>query len=387
MFYYVVGENGQLKAQRKFFREKTEARAFCEQKKAEKVSLGNLAFGLSDDLKRETLACCAKLKPYGKTLSEAVSYYIRDLETLHRSVSVRQAANEIAIRLKADGRSPRHIQTTTQVLDLFSETYGSAKVSTIKPAAVQQWLDTYRTKDGKPLSASSYNTFKRYLSLLFSFSIKRGYAETNPVTRLDFKTIKTKLPRLLSPDDLRRILSVTPEHIKPALAIQAFCGVRVAEVARLKWSDFLSSGYIQVGSLNAKTGKRRLTPVPLPCFNYLNSVKKPSGYIFGGENSTDRHKLSHALTEVRKIVKGVKWEKNALRASALSYRLAETKDAAATALEMGNSPTVLLRDYRELTTEKEAQLWFDIDPSDPKKVSAKEPIAFKNTENKKRKTE
>jgi hypothetical protein len=45
--------------------------------------------------------------------------------------------------------------------------------------------------------------------------------------------------------------------------------------------------------------------------------------------------------------------------------LAETKDAAATALEMGNSPTVLLRDYRELTTEAEAKEWFDVDPKTP----------------------
>jgi hypothetical protein len=54
-----------------------------------------------------------------------------------------------------------------------------------------------------------------------------------------------------------------------------------------------------------------------------------------------------------------------MRASALSYRLAETKDAAATALEMGNSPAVLLRDYRELTTEAEASAWFAVDPKSP----------------------
>jgi len=45
----------------------------------------------------------------------------------------------------------------------------------------------------------------------------------------------------------------------------------------------------------------------------------------------------------------------------LSYRLAETKDAAATALEMGNSPAVPLRDYRELTTEAEGKDWFSVD--------------------------
>ena len=369
--YHVTDDNGRLALKRKFFRDKADARSFCDQKRAEKVSLGNLAFGLSDDLKREALACCNKLKPYGKTLSDAVGYYIRDLETIHKSVSVKQAANELAQRSMRDGRSARHIQAITQVLALFSKTYGSEIVSTIKMATVQQWLDNYRTKKGELLSPSSFNTYKRYLSLLFSFSIKRGYAETNPVESIDFKIIKTKIPRLLSPSDLRKILDASPETVRPALAIQAFCGLRVAEVARLKWEDFIADKKsIQIGSSNAKTGKRRLTPVPPCCLNYLKSIKQTSGYIFGGENGGDIHKLSHALTEVRKSVKGVRWGKNALRASALSYRLAETKDAAATSLEMGNSATVLLRDYRELTSEKDAQLWFEIDPKSPGEKSA-----------------
>jgi hypothetical protein len=124
--------------------------------------------------------------------------------------------------------------------------------------------------------------------------------------------------------------------------------------------------------------------VPRLCFSYLNKAKQASGFIFGGEEGGDIHKLANALTEVRRAVKGVQWENNALRASALSYRLAETKDAAATALEMGNSPTVLLRDYRELTTEREAQRWFEVDPSNPSQVKSAKPIAFKSAEKKRK---
>jgi hypothetical protein len=75
--------------------------------------------------------------------------------------------------------------------------------------------------------------------------------------------------------------------------------------------------------------------------------------------------LNVALHAVKAACPEVKWANNALRASALSYRLAETQNAAKTALEMGNSPTVLLRDYRELTTEGDAKEWFEVDPKAP----------------------
>ena len=54
------------------------------------------------------------------------------------------------------------------------------------------------------------------------------------------------------------------------------------------------------------------------------------------------------------------WKSNALRHSFASYRLADVKDAARVALEMGNSPSMLFRNYRELVTEKQATEWFSV---------------------------
>ena len=56
---------------------------------------------------------------------------------------------------------------------------------------------------------------------------------------------------------------------------------------------------------------------------------------------------------------GIKWKHNALRHSYASYRLASEQNAAQLALEMGNSPTMIFRHYRELTTPKEAKRWWD----------------------------
>jgi integrase len=151
----------------------------------------------------------------------------------------------------------------------------------------------------------------------------------------------------------------------PAFLLQAYCGIRVSEVARVEWDDLLPSGNLQVGSATSKTGKRRLVPIPKAALAYLISVRKKSGAIYSKGNGSRVNALTKALKALRDRAPQIRWEKNALRASALSYRLAETQDAPRTALEMGNTPQVLLQDYRELATPEQARDWFAIDPARP----------------------
>jgi hypothetical protein len=72
------------------------------------------------------------------------------------------------------------------------------------------------------------------------------------------------------------------------------------------------------------------------------------------------------------------WKPNALRHSYASYRLADIKDAARVALEMGNSPSMLFRNYRELVTEQEAKGWFSVLPS-----AKKSPVPMNDQRNRK----
>jgi hypothetical protein len=123
----------------------------------------------------------------------------------------------------------------------------------------------------------------------------------------------------------------------------------------------LSDGgnFIRVSAEAAKTSRRRLTPMPEGLAQYLKAVRKDDGFVYAaGKGSVDS--LQKATVTFRRSLLGVAWHRNGLRASALSYRLALTKDAAATAFEMGNSAGVLMRDYRELTTPSVAQEWFSV---------------------------
>ena len=55
-------------------------------------------------------------------------------------------------------------------------------------------------------------------------------------------------------------------------------------------------------------------------------------------------------------------QRNGLRHSFISYRLALIQDAAKVALEAGTSPQMIFSNYRELVTADEAQAWFAVAP-------------------------
>ncbi len=356
--------DGRQQVSRRFFRLKADAEAFCAIKRAEVASLGALADGLGDDVKREALFCIEKLKPFGVGLSVAVDWYIKSQPAGGGKVGMMEAAKALQHRIVADGYSKRHSQNVGQIVSAFGRCRPETPLSGVTSEEVQAWLDGYRTKAGQPLSVVAFNSYRRYLSVFFNFCVKRGWATSNPVASVRSRKVVTKVPRLLTPADLRRIFGACSDELKPVVAVQALCGLRVAEAARLKWSDVLfteSGGFIRIGADTAKTSRRRLTPMPDGLANHLKPYVNQAGHVFGpGRGSVDA--LQRAMVAFRRSLVGVAWGRNALRASALSYRLALTKDAAGTAFEFGNSAVILLRDYRELTTPSVAQEWFSISP-------------------------
>ena len=358
------GASSSEKVARRFFRLKAEAEAFCAVKRAEVASLGALANGLDDDVKREALLCVEKLKPFGVSLVVAVDWFVKAQPASGLKVSIADALKVLQHRITADGYSKRHSRNVGQIVSSFGRGRMDDPVSTITPHQAQAWLDDYRTRANQPLSVVAFNTYRRYLSVFCNYCVKSGWMASNPLIGVRPRKLVAAVPRLLSPADLRVIFGACPDELKPVIAIQALCGLRVAESARLKWSDvMLSDGgnFIRVSAEAAKTSRRRLTPMPEGLAQYLKGARKDDGFVYAaGKGSVDS--LQKATVTFRRSLGGVAWHRNAMRVSALSYRLALTRDAAATAFEMGTGAAILMRDYRELTRPTEAELWFSVTP-------------------------
>jgi hypothetical protein len=94
---------------------------------------------------------------------------------------------------------------------------------------------------------------------------------------------------------------------------------------------------------------------------WLAPYRGSTGKVFVSEHAAERT-ITFAKAHL-------KWPANCLRHSYASFRLAETHDAARVALEMGNSPTMLFTNYRELADEHDAKAWFAIAPKRPANVA------------------
>ncbi len=143
---------------------------------------------------------------------------------------------------------------------------------------------------------------------------------------------------------------------------------------RLDWSDIrFEQGFIEVAAAKAKTASRRLAPLLPALAAWLLPLRQKSGHVVGYTRNDmlceARQRFCKSGIKVHDEAFQFTWKPNALRHSYASYRLADIKDAARVALEMGNSPAMLFRNYRELVTEQQAADWFGMLPQSEKRAN------------------
>jgi integrase len=210
---------------------------------------------------------------------------------------------------------------------------------------------------------AAFPQFNNQLSMLrtfFRFCQARGWLSKHAdlLSRTERRSATGSDIDIFTPKELRALLAAAPPHVAICLAIQAFAGVRTAELLRLTWHDLeRRPGYIEVTARQAKTAARRLIPLSENLAAWLR-MAPGAGRLW--TRSSNRYFVAQQQAASRA---GMTWKANALRHSFISYRIALTRDIAAVALEAGNSPKMIFAHYRELCTEQEAAEWFSIMPA------------------------
>jgi integrase len=289
----------------------------------------------------------------GAGLIAAAKEYARRHQTESVRVSISETVKEMLAAKKQDGMSVRYLQSLRSHLNRFSGHF-QMNVSTVTAAHIEDWLRKIKC------GPRTRNNIRLSIVTLFNFAKARGYLPKTFSTEADH-VAKAKDRGgdigTFTPEQLAKLLGAGDEEANLYVAIGAFSGLRSAELIRLEWQDLnFARAHIQVAKSKSKTATRRLVPIQPSLMEWIAPYRAKTGKVFASE-----HAAARAIARAKEI--GIDWPNNVLRHSYATYRLAQCNDAARVALEMGNSPQMLFRNYRELADEEDAAAWFGIVPT------------------------
>ena len=284
------------------------------------------------------------------------------------------AVDEMIETRTKDGTGDAYVRVLKVYLNQLKESFNCQ----LRAVTTGQLADYLRNQD---VSSRSRNNARATIGAFFKFCKERGWLprdhegiELVP----KFKEKPTDIT-IYSPWEITQFLNHSRPEMVPFLAIGAFAGLRSAEIERLDWSEVhLADKFIEIKAAKAKTASRRIVPITGNLAKWLKDHAKDEGRVVPFDNVNKQigwlvEDTNLALKEAAEKdgkdpekAKKVKWTKNALRHSFISYRVAETQDVAKVALEAGNSPQIIFQHYRELVQPKEAKAWFGIKPAPTK---------------------
>lgn len=102
------------------------------------------------------------------------------------------------------------------------------------------WSSRIQLADGRPRSAATRSNELACLRSVYKWATKKNHRPDDPSAGLDFLVPQNHIPRAIGKSDLQRLLGpLTAEapDLRRAIALGAYAGMRVSEVAGLDWRD------------------------------------------------------------------------------------------------------------------------------------------------------
>ncbi len=345
--------------ERRTFKDRAAAQTFFELSKVQQQNFGTAALSIPEALRVQAVECAEILRPFGKTLRDAVRFYTAHLSAISSSKTVREVIAELLAAREADGVSERYLSDLRQRLARFKIAFGDTMIASVSAKEITDWL---RALNLAPLTR---NTFRLRLAALFSFGRRSGYVKESPMADVEKAKERAGEIEILTVAETALLLESAGVETLPYWAIGAFAGLRVAEIERLAWEEVdFERELIEVRAAKAKTGSRRHVHIQPNLAEWLAPYRSATGSVcpIGLRKKLDADRERAGLL--------ANWPQNGLRHSFGSYYLARFPDAAALALQMGNSPSIIFRHYRELVKPVDAAKYWEIKPAGAANVVA-----------------
>jgi integrase len=297
------------------------------------------------------------LAPYGTSLLGAVQFYLAHRDQVIRSIPFAAFALEYRkdaqARLASGGLRPRAAESLRETLKRMEVHFGETLLCEITPERLSTWLSEM------PLALRTKKRHRAYGHQILEAALKKGYLSRNPMKEVEtFKENgdETEEISILTPEQVSRLLECAGTELRPFYALAAFAGIRWGEIARLDWSEVKQSEIV-IKAAKAKTRSRRVVEISDNLRAFLEPIRGLSGPLLPHPRSLERKRC-----RIEREAGLTPWPNNCLRHSFISYLYALTNDEKKTASMAGNSPEMIFKHYRALTTRETAERYFAIYP-------------------------
>lgn len=279
----------------------------------------------------------------GVSLSELLDFYCDSKGKSADSKTCRECVDLYLKNMEEANRRPASIYSMKWFLQKFF--YDDTPIKALTFEMVKEKFD------GRPLKSKS--TFRRECSAFLNFCVRHKYCDFNHALNLTLPAVEKARPHILTIDQARKLLKQTSGEVLTYIIICMFCGLRPTEYKRLKKSDIdLDKATISISSDMAKTHSFRIVKIPDVALAWL----KKYGVIL------PKFKTARPALVAREIIGLKTWPLDILRHTAASYMLARDQSADAVALQLGNSPTILHKHYKNLVADTEATEFWALTP-------------------------
>lgn len=284
---------------------------------------------------------------------ECVRLGEEQLRLREKTVTFQRAVDEAL-----SARSERRARTVTDFryyckrLMRMNSGLGERRVRSITAEESQKYLEKAFGN-----SPSQYKKGRAIMSGVFSTSIRRGWCDVNPVSRVESPRVVETPIKPLSCEEVVRLEKTArmPEHqdMQLSLHLMLYCGMRPTEVSRINperdidWEE----GLVLVRPATSKTGGGRVVPLRLskrvtnrtiPCCwkQRWQALRKAAGW-----DVKKRHP----------------WVPDTCRHTFASYHAAHYRDFSMLQQEMGHRDSTLLRTRYVMAchTREAALFWAD----------------------------
>jgi integrase/recombinase XerC len=192
------------------------------------------------------------------------------------------------------------------------------------------------------LSAGTRANDLACLRAFYKWARRWEYRDDDPTLRIDAPRVDKGLPRPMSRADLRKLLGAAPDDLRRAVALGAYAGLRVSEVAALHWRD-VDIEARRARILHSKGGKSRMVALGAVLIDQI--LPDTGGYVVTGTDTPVS--AAQLQRRVNRAIRnaGVDGTFHTLRHRYGTLAYQATRDLVAVGRQMGHSSPVTTAIY------------------------------------------